>query len=224
MSGDLTQQIADDGALRPALNRFLDAVSALVDPRREILDGRTLWCDSWFTQLHDSLAGQQGYTADRNPRSMPLLWADCHDTLARIDQTVRQWHPEAIYSGSQRWGDPPRPPPTVQRLQALSAAKYRPQDADMLNDRAGQLEAFAKTILNLLLPEITVYLYGHACPICGQSHVRRTDVTGAAVTQPALVIKGDSALCGECRSVWEYTRLPMLGRMLGVQPTAEIGS
>lgn len=220
----MTDRSDPDGALRPALNRFLDAVSALIDPRREILHGKTLWLDPLYTELHDSLAGQQGYTADHNPRSMPLLWAECHDELARIDQTVRQWHPEAIYSGAQRWGGEHWPPPTVQRLQALSDAKYRPQDADMLNDRAGQLEAFAKTILNLLLPEITVYLYGHACPICGQAHVRRTDVTGAAVTQPALVIKGDSALCGECRSVWDYTRLPMLGRMLGVQPTAEIGS
>lgn len=207
-------------ALIPALRRFQDAVSGLIDPQREMLDGRTLWVDSPYHQLHDSLAGQQGYAADWNPRSMPLLWIDCFDLLARIDQTVAQW-PLKRPVGDET--PDPRVPVTVRRLQALSDAKWRPQDADLLTDRAGQLEAFAKTIKNLLLPEISIALYGHACPICGQTTVRRTDVTGAAMTVPALSIKGDSALCGECRAVWDYTRLPMLGRMLGLQPTALIG-
>lgn len=205
-------------ALVPALRRFQDAVSALIDPQREMLDGRTMWVDSPYSQLYDSLAGQQGYASDWNPRSMPLLWVDAHDCLARIDQTVASWPLDQLVEFSD-----PRTPPTVRRLQAFSDAKWRPQDTDLLTDRAGQLEAFAKTIKSLLLPEINIALYGHACPICGQTSVRRTDVTGAAMTVPALSIRGDSALCAECKAVWDYTRLPMLGRMLGLQPTAVIG-
>lgn len=203
-------------ALIPALRRFQDAIAALVDPQREILDGRTMWIDSPYAQLHDSLAGQQGYAADWNPRSMPLLWIDCFDLLARIDQTVAQWPLEHAVSDET---PDPRTPPTVKRLQALSEPEqWRPQDCDLLMDRASQLEAFTKTIRNLLLPEIAFALYGHRCPICHQTHVKRRDVTGAAMTVPALSIKGDSALCGECRTIWRtIPELRILGRMLEEQ-------
>lgn len=202
-------------ALIPALKRFQDAVSALVDTRCEIVDGKRLYLDSLYIELYDSLAGQQGYGGDHYPRSLPILWIDCFDTLARIDQTVAKWLLNATQGA-----DPPDPriPATVNRLQALSDAKWRPQDADLLTDRAGQLEAFAKTIKSLLLPQISFFLYGRRCPICNQDFVRRTDVTGAAMTVPALSIQGDSALCGECRRVWRtIPELRVLGRMLEEQ-------
>lgn len=211
MTDDLTARTrtAHDGALQPAVRRFEDAVSALIDPRCEIVDGRRCWLDSLYSELADSLAGQQGYAGERVPRSLPILWLEAHDVLAEIDRTVAQWR-----------GDGKSTPA---RLAALSEAKYRPQDTTLLTDRAARLESFAKAIKGLLLPEIVVYLRGHHCPVCGHSHIRRTDSGGAEVTAPALVIHGDEALCAHCRTVWEYSRLPLLGRMLGVQPTAIVG-
>lgn len=210
--------MADDGALVPAVHRFEDAVSGLIDPQREIVDGRTYYLDSLYSELSDSLAGCQGHAGNLQPRSLPMLWLDAFECLTNIDQTVAKWP-----LGTSNNGLDPRSPATVTRLQALSDAKYRPQDTDMLTDRSAQLEGFAVRIKGLLLPEITIPLYGHRCPICNQAEVRRSDVTGAAMTLPTLLIKGDSALCQACKAVWEYSRLPMLGRMLGVQPTAMIG-
>lgn len=186
-------------------------MSALIDRRCEILDGKRFWLDSLYKELADSLAGQQGYAGERVPRSLPTLWVDAHDVLAGIDSAVAQW---PIDNG---------PLDTPQRLAALTEKNYRPQDSEMLNDRAARLEGFAKAVRNLLHPEIVVYLRGHRCPVCGRSHIKRTDSGGTQVSAPALVIRGDQALCAACRTIWEYTRLPFLGRLLGVNPTATIG-
>lgn len=200
--------------LPEARNRLQDAISALIDPRPYLLDcGRTTYLDSLYTELCDSLAGQQGTTGDHHARSLPLLWAEAHDTLTDIDSTVRKWHPE-IPAAPENWADKPRPA-TIVRLEAIFNKKFRPQDVDMITDWTARLQAFAKTIRNLTLPEITVYLRGHTCPICGNSHAKHVDSAGEEVNNAALMIRGDSALCRHCRTVWDYPRLPMLGRMLG---------
>lgn len=50
-----------DGDLPAALHRLSDAISALCDPTPHHLDtGHTTWLDPLYTQLHDSLPGQQG--------------------------------------------------------------------------------------------------------------------------------------------------------------------
>lgn len=213
-----------DTALIPARNAFQDAISALIDPQVQFLHGRRVYLDSRYDQLNDSLAGQQGRGDHRARSSLTLLWLDAYILLEQIDNAVAYWHPEAPHSRQCRWRDKPQPALTVSRLELLSDGRYRPQDVPELTDRTSRLQGWADKIDALLLPEISVVLRGETCPICGHDTYQRPDPTEPqnTITDPALIVGGDGALCRACRAVWEFQKLPLLGRMLGVRPAAEI--
>lgn len=194
-----------DDALQPALHRFQDAVSNLVDRRREHIDGRRRYTDSWYRQLCEAVAGGTG------PRSggragLPL-WPAAFDLLRAIDTEVHAWHLEADTAHRSH------PFGTTECLTVYADTSWRPQDTELLTARAATIEAWTTKIGKLLDPPWQAYL-PDPCPVCGSTDTPIYD-SGEQVHRKPLAVGFDGCLCAACGTFWEAINLPLLGRMLG---------
>jgi hypothetical protein len=191
----------EDGELRPALNRLEDAVSALIDPRPEVVDGKTRWTPSLYEQLRDSLPGQQSQ-GGRNSPNMGGAWIDCLLIVMQIDDTVSCW---------QRAGADT--PARLQLIETRWATTGRPQDVKSIDQISGILESWVSDIRNLLNPEpkLTPRV---PCPECGEKWIHSRDSGGDLVRRPALHITGEGCRCGHCRILWTPAQWGLLERRI----------
>ena len=189
-----------DGALQPALQRFLDAITRLIEPLHDYELKAT--APSRYMQLRDALPGQQN-TGGGVARSLPPLWLDAQQLLDEIDTAVSIWQAQ-----------PSCVPPTVGRLRVLEAKGWRPQDSKQLEQMADAIEAWAREIDALLHPEPKWHL-PNPCPACGTKVVYRKDSAGETVRQPALQIGADGCTCQRCRHNWGPQLFQHLAAVLG---------
>lgn len=219
----MTAQPTPDGHLPAARNRLDHAISALIDPKPHVIDREDgtkpiTWLDPVYTQLRDAIAGQTGERSGRHTTSP--IWTDVHDLITEIDQAVTKWHPNW-----PQMADPAldHTEPTIVRLQALRARKWRVEDTDHVQQIAATLESFTTRAQDILAPEPAVYLTDPnnpgpaACTACGTRRVWRKDPTNPAgrVMQPALKVTAHGCICQACKTRWEPGQLRMLAAALG---------
>lgn len=153
-----------DGDLPAALHRLSDAISALCDPTPHHLDtGHTTWLDPLYTQLHDSLPGQQGAGGRTNPH-LPGCWLDALTLLTEIDTAVHCWEPS--------------PGTTPTRLHTLRQRRWRPQDCRNIDQISHACQSWAESIRSLLTPTPNWTLPA-PCPACNATTAYRRDSAGA---------------------------------------------
>jgi hypothetical protein len=192
-----------DGSLPAARRRLADAIAALCDPVMQVVDGRQLFTSSWYMQLVDDLAGQQGQN-HTPPRSLPLIWLDAWDLLQEIDTAVSAWQPDGT--------------DTPTRLAAIQARPFRPQDSRSMDQISGCVESWTQNIRSLLVAE-RHWTLPSACPACGTRTVYRHDGDDL-VRQPALQISPDGCCCARCKTAWEPSKFVWLARLLGYEMPA----
>lgn len=209
---------ATDTALQPARTKLAQAIAALIDPRRVTLPtGRHTWLDSVFQELSDAVYEKHalgGGTA--NPASP--LWLDASDCLQAINALARNEHPENPGFYPEDRFEPRLEHPTVLRLQAIDARKWRPQDVPRINRLSADLERLTLKAQNLLTPP-THWFLPNPCPLCGRTHVYVNN-SGDMIRRPALTLTPDYCRCGnpDCEGWWPASRFQLLGRLLGYRP------
>lgn len=191
-----------DGNIQAAKTRLARAVERMIGPRRLIHYELTLTGPSLYQQLADNLTAVQGDT--KTPaRSLPPLWIDPTMLLMAIDRQVKRW---LSVPGS-----------TPQRLQLLSSAGWRPQDADRVSGMARQVVEWCEQIDGLLNPESRKFIVA-ACPACGRRTVTKRDSAGDLVRQDALVVVAAAGCtCQACGAHWGPDRYLFLLRLLGFE-------
>jgi ribosomal protein S27AE len=154
----VTLLVADDGPLPLARRRLADAVHALANPQPQWIAGVARWQHSLYTRLRTELAG--GRVAGRwRPHSARLpCRGDVLALLVEVDAAVAGWEPAK--------GD------TVDRLHALAARGWRPQDCSTIDDYSSALERWVLAGAELLDPAPVVFLR-QPCPRCGAQFAHR---------------------------------------------------
>ncbi|OMC52532.1 hypothetical protein A5742_16415 [Mycolicibacterium fortuitum] len=186
-----------------------NAISALVDNKPTSLvdeDGgetQIVWVTSLYEQLVDAKAGfPQEHMGVA--RSRPPFWTEAVNQLHEIDREVAQWIPG--------------PGDTVERLRAIDAEAWSPEDVALLNSWAKQLERWCAKINDILHPGARKTL-NDPCPSCGEKTVYRWQ-DGERLRQPALQISTDGIWCQnrECDFAHEFPeRLAFVCRLLGYE-------
>lgn len=192
-----------DGNLPAALTKLEDAVAALMAPQIQAVNGRISYTQSRYQQLQEALVG---ITRERSGGvgSLPI-WPDAFDLLTEIEQTVYLWRPLPA-TNYEWWFGTPHPADDrcrlARQLDALTAAKWRPQDCRLIDEHTGDVESWARRIDGMLIDTHTKYLDA-ACPQCDVRTVQRTSNAGELVNQPALQIDAAKGChCLDCHTFW----------------------
>lgn len=204
----MTVAPSDEKSLPAAIDNLYTATSALIDPRKELVDGALMAAPSLYESLIGAIGGEVGEHVRRSvAKSRPPCWIDALDLRVNIDNQVRQWRPQ----GSS----------TPVRLKALTGQKWRPDDCATIRDYVTQLRGWADTIKSYLDPE-HVKGISAACPACGTRWVYRHH-SGEEVRQPALqLVAQHGCTCLACDSFWEPSRYLFLCRLLGFELPAGV--
>jgi hypothetical protein len=160
----------------------------------------TVYAPCLYDTLAADLAGTQG--ENKTPaKSLPPLWIDALQLINDMDAMAAKW-----------W---PKPMPTVERIQALGFATWRPQDTDMVEAMARTINGWADQILHLLDPESVKHISA-PCPNCTKTHIWKRDSAGDTVRQPALrLIVNQGCSCQACGAVWPPDKYLWLAKLLG---------
>ncbi|POY15208.1 hypothetical protein C3472_19820 [Mycobacterium kansasii] len=194
-------------------------MASLVDPKPETLDGQLVWTDSLYVQLVDSVPGSKRERSGA-ARSQPPAWIDAFDTLQTIDRKTAEWEPAWPTIPGDLSDDPPSP--TVLRLRALVARKWRPQDVEAITKITAEIEKWLDSIKALFNQEPVRALWaakggGFAhCPACDATITKKQDRAGEWVQYPALQVGTDGTTrCGACKTSWGPENALFVCRMLG---------
>lgn len=191
-----------DGFLPGALTKLRDAVSQLIDPRPEIVDGKKFYTPSLYRQLTDDIAGQQGQTHSP-PRSLPLIWCEAFDCLHEIDTTISAWQPAGADT-----------PGRLHLIETRWVTTGRPQDVNSINQITGCVNAWVGSIKKLLFENHTKTLSA-PCPRCHETTAYHRDSTGEVVRGPSLQLTKDGCTCMNCRTTWDPEHFEHLARVIG---------
>lgn len=207
-----------DGSLHESRRHLEDAISKLIDPRSELVEGRLEWTDSLYVQLQESLPGNQGGGSSGQARSLPPAWTDAIDTLMQIDTAVEAWEPRPVLDASD--DDPP--PITVIRLRAIEARKWRPQDCGSIEQLVVIIKEWVSDVEGLFINEPIRALWAAegggfaACPSCDKTMAKKRDRGGEMVQYPALQVMSDGATrCMACKTSWGPEYAMWVCRQLG---------
>lgn len=192
--------VDSDGNLPGALEKLRDGVSALTDPKLQIVDGRKEWAEPLYASLCDAVESVEGSGMFMGvAKSQPPIWTDAFDLRNKIDVRVKEWQRDpGVYDGDLT--QPPTPE-TVRRLRILESLQWRPQDAKALEGYGSDLERWCEEIKHLLNPE-PVKTVSAPCPACQKRWVYRKDSAGENVRQPALQLTAQGCVCQACRYEW----------------------
>jgi len=199
-----------------AVEQMHNAIHALFSFRLTTIPGdtpRITRLESRYTEIADSIAGQQGTQNGAVARSMPPLWVDATDWLHRLDTQTRDW----ISATSAT--------PTPERWLTQLDLQWRPQDTVILQRWTDTLERWTAQADQLLGNASTALPVRAACPACGRRWVYRKDNTGEWVRTDALSItRGVGCSCAGCRASWGESQYEFLARVLGCDalPGAEL--
>ncbi len=201
--------LAEESSLPDAVDQLYSAVARLVDTRKELIGGAVLAAPSLYDALVGDLPARTGENGGRFiGRSLPPLWVDALDARREIDDRVKTWHP----GGAS----------TPNRLRAVAARRWRPQDTRQVRDMAAEVQSWALKITGLLEPA-HVKTIAAPCPSCGRGFVFRKDSAGETVRQPALqLVANIGCTCQACKAFWEPSRYLFLVRLLGFDLPAGI--
>lgn len=199
-----------DGDLPGTLDQLYAAVAALIDPRKELLDGLLHAAPSLYDELLSELPSQAGkglsYRSSHYKTAAPL-WLDALDLKTEIDKRVAAWNPK---------GDS-----TPERLRGHASRQWRPQDAKQLEQQAAELQSFALSITSMLTPQHVKH-FSAPCPACGTRWVYRHQA-GERIRQPALqLVAATGCTCQACRAFWAPQHYLLLAQVLGLNSPAGV--
>lgn len=196
--------------LHAARNTLTDAVSNLCDPRPHLLERHTIWLDSRYTELRDSIDITGTRTGHGDGGGKIPCWIDALKLAMTIDigtaQHVAAW--ETVLSET-----------TPSRLEQLAARQWRPHDTEHIQHITADITAWVEAIDDLFASK-PLYL-PDPCPQCGFDHAYRLSDTGERIRTPALAITVERAICQNCHATWTPDKYVFLGRLLG---TTQIGA
>ena len=197
-----------DGPLPLARRQLGDAVHALADPIPVWDGGVCRWSDAVYVRMRGELPGG---ARDRRglARSTRLpCRGDVLDWLIEVDRTVAAWEPNG--KG------------TVDRLHELAGRGFRPQDCELIDDYADDLQRWTLAATEILAPAVRVTLR-QPCPSCGAGHAYR-DSGGEQVRSRALRVTETGCKCLACGASWPAEKFEWLARLLGCEPLSEAAS
>ncbi|MGV7251908.1 DUF7341 domain-containing protein [Mycobacterium kansasii] len=211
MTVTATRPIPTDGNLPQAKRLLGDAISALIDPRPQHLDGHTHWLNPLYHELREAIDAQRIGSSRGKPESQAPLWVAALAALIEIDTLAHRHEPHWPISDCDDY-------PTVQRFRIIDSRKWRPQDTDIIEELTKELVKLADTV-NKLFAVPPKFLDG-PCPHCQAKIARRLNDEGEYVRGPALRIDINgpddcSATCNNCGEHWDRRELRFLGRLLG---------
>jgi hypothetical protein len=199
----------DEASLPQAVDELYRAVAALVDHRKQFINGRVLAGPSMYESLLGEVpAKSSGDTFTRGVgRSIPCVFVDAVDLRAGIDGRVKSWQPR---------GDS-----TPARLRALASRRWRPQDAALVRRYATETQAWVSAIGNLIDPP-HVKDVGAPCPACGRRWFYRSR-DGEDIRQPALqLVIETGCTCQACGAHYTPDRYLWLCKLLGFEVPAGV--
>ncbi|MCA4754803.1 hypothetical protein H8Z60_19940 [Mycolicibacterium fortuitum] len=213
-----TEDSYEDGNLPEARRKLATAISALIDPKphtlkRQYEDGTSVdveWIDSLYDQLSDAVPGGQG-NASRVPQSSPPMCIDAVDIMRDIDTSTAEWEPRPEIDVSAA-----TPPIAVIRLQAIDKRTWRPQDTNLVEKIAGEIESWCEKIRALLDP-VKRWTLPNPCPACDTAVVYRRNSSDEIVRQPALQIGPAGCVCQNCHHNWAPEYFQHLAQVLGYE-------
>lgn len=219
----MTSPAPVDTALAPARDKLANAIHALIDPRRQTLDGgRHTWLDSVYAELAEAVYEKHARGGGSAQPASPL-WIDASDCLTEIWRLAHRAHPEHPgYTSKDRYQSQRLESPTVLRLQIIAERKWRPQDTERITDLAAELERLTAKAVHLLesqLGGVKDWSLPNPCPNCGRTHVY-VDSGGDRVRRPALQITESFCRCRnpDCDGFWRSIEFQFLGTLLGYRP------
>ena len=182
-----------------------DAIDQLVGTRTGTINGQTRVRESRYQEIRDNVGGAQGTQNRQIARSLPPLWIDGADFLAKVDSTVKDWVPDNRSKTS-----------TPDRLYSLTSLTWRPQDVQQITHWAETLLRFTAQADQLLDPdEQHRWELVASCPACSTKTVHRKDTAGEYVRQAALVITAQGCVCQQCKTTWTPDYFQHLARVIG---------
>ncbi|CAN1494932.1 hypothetical protein MCEMAEM6B_02218 [Mycobacteriaceae bacterium] len=188
-----------DGALPATTKRLADAVHALVEPFPVWHGGICRLTPPLYVRLRAALRGTAGRSGRRLPASRLPCRGDVLALLVQIDSTTAEWN---------------RGTDTADRLRALAARTWRPQDCQQLDDYSTALEAWTHTAAELLGDRPAEIALRLPCPACSRKYVYRLS-SGENVRSWALRVSEDGARCQHCHATWTPGQFEWLARVLG---------
>ena len=193
-----------DGALALAVNGLFGAVGAMINPRPyPRRSGGYDWTDSRYEMLREGIGSAMISGHGRHSASLIPANIDYLKLGITIDTRTAELSP--------------KPGDTIVRLRRLTEAKYRPQDADHLQDVSAEIKSWARAIDDLMATK-PLYL-PDPCPHCGHTHAYRQADDGQRIRTPALALSIEAgAWCQNCHDVWPPEHLGILARLLGYHP------
>jgi len=202
---------AVEKSLPDAIDQLYSAVADLLDPQKELLEGRVMAAPGLYDRLVGEIPAKRGEFGSRfSGRSMPPIWCDAEDLRVQIDGRVRELLPR--FQGT-----------TSARLRALASMKFRPQDARRVRDMAAEIGSWCASISALLEPE-RVKTISAACPVCGARWFYR-QIGGEQIRQPALqLVVSQGAECQKCHAQWKPSEYLWLCRLLGFDLPAGVNA
>ena len=210
-------EVSEDGNLPAAISRLGDAISQLIEPRCQIIQGQMRWTDCWYLQLHASKAGDQGKGRQSVAGSIVPFWVDAVMLLGEIDTAVAAWEPRPLIDVSGDYV----PPITMIRLKAIFRRAWRPQDVSSIDQIGEIVRSWVKEISTKLDPPAKWSL-PNPCPACSTAVVYRKDSSGERVRQPALQIGPNGCECLKCHTVWSPQYFQHLASVLGMPKPAGV--
>lgn len=192
---------SDEHTLPQAVDDLYTAVGQLVDPLKEWHGGTLRQSPSLYEMLSGAVPARSHGDGGRFVgRSMPPAWSDALDAKQNIDRRAKVMYPGG---GS-----------TPQRLRALAARRWHPQDVREVRDHAAEIASWAPTIRSLIDPAHVKHIDA-PCPSCGRRWVYRQSA-GEQVRQPALsLVLDEGASCAACRVHYPPDKYLFLCRLLG---------
>lgn len=124
-------------------------------------------------------------------------------SVIEIDATVTRWTP------GEKGG-------TVERLHALTARGWRPQDVATIERHCEELARWTIAATGLLTPEARVYL-PIPCPRCNARVAYRYNSNGEQVRSRALKVSETAAKCLACGSFLPPDQFGWLAQLLGCE-------
>lgn len=199
----------EENELPAAIDQLYRAVGDLVDPVKEMVQGRVLVAPSAYEQLVREIpATRSGDSFSRGVgRSLPPVYCDAVDLQVEIDSRTAELHPEGQ--------------DTPQRLRGLAGKRWRPQDTRKVRDAAEEIAAWRVSIRALTDPE-RVKTISAPCPACGRRwHYRQN--AGETVRVPTLQLVIETGCrCLACGVFYPPDRYLWLVKLMGFDTPAGV--
>lgn len=193
------------------IDKLHTAIANIADPIKGWYPDGVKLAPSLLDQLGSDVAARPGERAGRfHAASTPPVFVDALQLRTEIDDTIRQFDPAGTT--------------TLDRLRRIASGRWRPQDAERLEQLTADLERWTAAIKALLDP-VHIKTFSAACPACNATTSYRTNGTGERVRQPALqLIASIGCRCMNCDAFWPPEKFLFLASVLGMAtPTGVIG-